>query len=153
MDCSLPAFSVRHHLSEFAQVHVHCIGHDIQPSNPLIPSFLSPLNLSSIRDFANESAVCIRWSKYWSFSFSISPSNEYSGLISLKIVWFDLLAVQRTLRSLFQHHSLEAWILALWLYWFQNIPLHLVTEKIAWLILGKRHGIFLEWFLRKNSKE
>ena len=102
MDCSLPALSVHRlpalsvhlHLPQFAQVHVHCIGHDIQPSNPLIPSFLSPLNLSSIRDFSNESAVCIRWSKYWSFSFSISPSSEYSGLISLKIDWFDLLAVQ-----------------------------------------------------------
>ena len=112
---------------------------------------LLPLIFPSIRDFSSESALHIRWPKYW--SFSISPSNEYSGLIFLKIAWFDLLAVQRTLRCLLQHHNLEAWILALCLYWFSNSPLHLVTEKRTWLILGKRHGIFLECFLRKNSKE
>ena len=82
------------------QVHVHCFGDAIQPTHRLIPSSPSALNLSSIR-----------WPKYWSFSFSISPSSKYSGLISLKIDWFDFLAVQGTLRSLLQHHSLNALIL------------------------------------------
>ena len=72
------------------------------------PLLLLPSNFPSIRDFSNESAVCIRWPKHWSFSFSISPSNAYSGLISLKIDWFDLCAVQETLRSLIQHHSSKA---------------------------------------------
>ena len=84
------------------------------PSNHLIlchPLFLPPSILLSIRVFSNESVLCIRWPKYWSFSFSISPSNEYSGLISFGIDWSDLLAVQGTLKSLLQHHSSRASIL------------------------------------------
>ena len=72
---------------------------------------LPPSVFPSIRDFSNESSIHFRWPKYWSFSFSISPSSEYSGLISLKIDWFDLLSVQGTFRSLLQHHSLKASIL------------------------------------------
>ena len=90
-----------------------CIA-SVMPSSHLIlwhPLLLLPSLFPSIRDFSNESDFCIRWPKYWSFSFSISPSNEYSGLISLKIVWFDLFAVQRTLRSLLQHHRVKASIL------------------------------------------
>ena len=86
----------------------------VMPSSHLIlwhPPLLLPTIFPSIRDFYNEPAVRIRWPKYWSFSFSISPSNEYSGLISLKIDWFDLLADQGTFRSLLQHHSLKASIL------------------------------------------
>ena len=86
----------------------------VMPSNHLIlccPLLLLPSIFLSIRDFSNELALCIRWSKYWSFSFSISPSNENSRLISLRIDWFDLLAVQRTLKSLLQHHSSKASIL------------------------------------------
>ena len=86
----------------------------VMPSSHLIlwhPLLLLPSIFPSIRDFSNESAVCIRWPKYWSFNFSISPSNEYSGLISHKIDWFDLIAIQRTLRSLLQHHSSKASIL------------------------------------------
>ena len=85
MECSTPGLPVPHHLPKFAQVHVHCISDAIQPPHPLTHS--SPLSsiFPSIRDFSSESAVHIRLSKYWSFSFSISPSNEYSGLISLKI--------------------------------------------------------------------
>ena len=75
------------------------------------PLLLLPSIFPSIRLFSNESVLCIRWPKYWSFSFSISPSNEYSGLISFRIVWFDLLAVQGTLKSLLQHHSSKASIL------------------------------------------
>ena len=84
------------------------------PSNHLIlcrPLLLLPSIFPSIRVFSNESALCIRWPKYWSYSFSISPSNEYSGLISFRIDWFDLLAVQGTLKSLLQHHSSKASVL------------------------------------------
>ena len=84
----------------------------VMPSNHLIlchPLLLLPSIFPSIRVFSNESVLCIRWPKYWSFSFSISPSNEYSGLISFRIEWLDLLAVQgRTLKSLLQHHSSKA---------------------------------------------
>ena len=85
----------------------------VMPSSHLIlscPLLLPPIP-PSIRVFYNESTLCMRWPKYWSFSFSISPSNEYSGLISFRINWFDLLAVQGTLKSLLRHHSLTAWVL------------------------------------------
>ena len=87
----------------------------VMPSNHLIccRPLLLPLIFPSIRVFSNESVLCIKWPKYWSFSFSISPSNEYSGLISFMIDWFDLLAVQGTLKSLFQYHSSKASILCL----------------------------------------
>ena len=83
----------------------------VMPSHPLSSPFLLPSIFPSIRVFANESVLCIRWPKYWTFSFSISPSNEYSGLNSCRIDWFDLLAVQGTLKSLLQHHSSKASIL------------------------------------------
>ena len=109
MDCSTPGFPVLHHLLELAQTHVHWVGDAIQPSHPLSSPSLPAFNLFQnqgkfffffFRVFSNESALCIRWPKYWHFSVSISPSNEYSGLISFIIDWFDLLAVQRTLKSL-----------------------------------------------------
>ena len=111
MDCSTPSLRVPYHLPELAQVHVHCT---VMPSSYLIlwcPLLLLPLIFPSIREFSNESSVCIRWPKYWNFSFSISHSSDYSGLISLKINWFYLLAVQGTFRNLLQHHSLKASIL------------------------------------------
>ena len=86
----------------------------VMPSNHLIlchPLLLLPSIFPSIRVFSNESVLCIRWPKYWNFSFSISPSNEYSGLISFRMDWLDLLAVQGTLKSLLQHHSSKASIL------------------------------------------
>ena len=98
MDCSTPGFPVHHQLPEFTQTHVHRVGGTIQPSNPLYPLLLLPSIFPSIRVFSNESVLSIRWLKYWSFSFSISPSNEYPGLISIRIDWFDLLAVQRTFK-------------------------------------------------------
>ena len=86
---------------EFTQTHVHWVGDAIQPSHPLSSPSLPAFNLvPSIRVFSNESVLCIRWPKYWSFSFNISPSNEYSGLISFRMDWLDLLAVQGTLKSL-----------------------------------------------------
>ena len=86
----------------------------VMPSNHLIlccPLLLLPSTFSTIRVFSNELALFIRWPKYWSFSFSISPSNKYSGLNSIRVVWFDLLAVQGTLKSLLQHHSSKTSIL------------------------------------------
>ena len=100
MDCSTPGFSVHHQLLELPQTHVHRVGDAIKPSHPLSSPFLLPSTFPSIRVFSNESVLWIRWPKYWSFSFSISLSDEYSGLISFRIDWFDLLAVQGTLRSL-----------------------------------------------------
>ena len=108
MDCSTPGFPVLHHLPELAQTHVHWVGDAIQPSHPLSSLLLPPSIFPSIRVFSNESVLHIRWPKYWSFSFSISPSNEYSGLISFRMDWLDLLSVQGTLKNLFQHHSSKA---------------------------------------------
>ena len=104
MDCSTPGFPVLHHLPELTQTHVHPIGDAIQPSHPLSSPSL-PSVFPSIRVFSNESALGIGWPKYWSFSFSISPSDEYSGLISFRIDWFDLLAVQGTRKSLLQQNN------------------------------------------------
>ena len=108
MNCGAPGFPVLHYLLEFAQIHVDWVSDDIQPSHPL--SFPSPLTLifPIIRVFSSESSLCIRWPKIQSFSFSISPSNEYSGLISFRIDWFHLLAVQGSFKSLFQHHNSKA---------------------------------------------
>ena len=100
INCSMPSLPVPHHLPKFAQVHVHCIGDAIQPSLLWHPLLLLRSIFLSIRDFSIESVVCVRWPKYWSFSFSISSSNEYSGSISLKIDWFYLFAVQGDFRSL-----------------------------------------------------
>ena len=99
MDCSTSGFPVLHHLPECAQTHVHWIDDAIQPSHPF---FLLPLIFLSIRVFSSELVLHISWPKYWSFSFSISPSNEHPGLISFGM---DLLTVQGTLKSLLQHHS------------------------------------------------
>ena len=105
MDCSTPGLPFLHQLPELAQTHVHHVSDAIQPSHPCCPLLLLPSIFPSIRVFSNESALHIRWPKYWSFSFSISPSNEYSGLISFRMDWLDLLAVQGILKSLLQHHS------------------------------------------------
>ena len=103
-DCYMPGFPAHHQLSELAQTQDHQVGDAIQPSHPLYPLLLLPSIFPSIRVFSNESVLCIRWPKYWSFSFSISPSSGYSGLISFRIDWFDLLSVQGTLKCLLQHH-------------------------------------------------
>ena len=103
----MPGLPVHHQLPEFTQTHVHWIGDAIQPSHPLSSPSPPALNLSQHQVFSDESALHIRWPKYWSFSFNISLSNEYSGLISFKKDWLDLLAVQGTLKSLLQHHNLK----------------------------------------------
>ena len=106
LDCSTPGFTVLPQLLEPDQIHVHPVGDAIQPSHPQSPLLLLLSNLLRIRVFSNELAFCIRWPKYW--SFSISHSNEYSGLILFGIDWFDIIAVQSTLKSLLQHHSSKA---------------------------------------------
>ena len=111
MNRSMPGLPVHHQLPEFTQAHVHRVGDAIQPSHPLwSPSPPAPIP-PSIRIFSNESTLRIRWPKYWSFSFSISPSNEHPGLISFRMDWLDLLAVQGTRKSLLQYHSSKASIL------------------------------------------
>ena len=109
MDCSIPDFPVLF-LLEFAQTHVHWVSDTIQPFHLFHPLPL-PSICPSIRVFSNESTLQIRWPKYWSFSFNISPSNEHPELISLRMDWLDLLTVQGTLKSLLQHHSSKASIL------------------------------------------
>ena len=113
MDCSIPGLPVHHQLPELAKTYVHRVSDAIQPSYPL--SSLSPpaFSLSQYQGFFNESILHIRGLKYWSFSLSISPSNAFSGLISFRMDWLDLLAVQGTLKSLLQHHSSKASILQL----------------------------------------
>ena len=97
--------------TEFTQTPVHWVGDAIQPSHPLLSPFPPALNLSQLQIFSNESVLHIRWPKYWSFSFNISLSNEYSGLISFRIYWLDLLAVQGILKSFLQHHSSKTSVL------------------------------------------
>ena len=111
MNHSTPGLPVYHQLPESTQTHVHCVIDAIQPSHPLLSPSPSIFNLSQNQGFSNESVLHIRWPKYWSFSFSISPSNGYSGLISFRIDWFDLLAVQGTPKDLLQHNSSKASIL------------------------------------------
>ena len=111
MNRSTPGLPVHHQLLESTQTHIHL---SVMPSNHLIlchPLLLLPSIFPSIRVFSNDSVLRIRWPNYWSFSFSISPSNEYSGLISFRIDWLDLLAGQGTLKSLLQHLSSKASIL------------------------------------------
>ena len=111
MNRSTSGLPVHHQRLESTQTHVHWVGDTIQPSHPCRPLLLLPSIFPSIRVFSNESVLCIRWPKYWNFSFSISPSNKHPGLISFRMDWLDLLAVQGTLKSLLQHHSSKASIL------------------------------------------
>ena len=111
MNRSMPGLPVHHQLPESTQTHVHRVGDAIQPSHPLSsPSPPAPI-FPSIRVFSSESTLLMRWPKYWSFSFNISPSNKHPGLISFRMDWLDLLAVQGTLKSLLQQHSSKASIL------------------------------------------
>ena len=110
MDCSTPRFPVYHQLPEFTQTHVHWVGDATQPSHPLSSPSPPTFNLSQHQGLF-KTVLHMRWPKYWSFSFSISPSNEYSWLIAFRMDWLDLLTVEGTLKSLPQHHSSKASIL------------------------------------------
>ena len=132
----------RHQLLEFAQTYVHRVGDAIQSSHPLLPSSSPALDLSQHQAFSSESALLIRWPKYWSFSFSISLSNEYSGLISFRIDWFDLLLVQGTLMSLLQHHSSKASIL-------RHSAFFMVQLSHLYMTIGKTIALTVCTFVSK----
>ena len=141
MDCSTPGFPFHHQLLEVPQIHLHPVSDAIQPSHPL-SSPSSASTFPTIRVFSNESVLCIRWPKYWSFSFSISPSNEYSGLISFRIDWLDLLAVQGTLKSLLRHHSLKVSVL-------QHSAFFMVQLSHPYLTTRKTIALTIRTFVSK----
>ena len=153
MNCSTPGLPVHQQLPEFAQTHVHRDGDAIQQCHPLSsPSPPAP-NHSQHQGFSNESALRIRWPKYWSFSFNISPSNEFPRQISFRMDWLDLLAVQGTLESLLQHHSPKASIL--WCSAFCIVQLshpYVTTGKTIaltrWTFIGKVTSLFLNMLSR-----
>ena len=129
MNRSMPGLPVHHKLPEFTQTHAHRVGYAIQPSHPLLsPSPPAP-NPSQHQGLSNESTLLMRWPKYWSFSFSISPSKEHPGLI-FRMDWLDLLAVQGTLKSLLQHHSSKASI-------FQRSAVFTVQLSHPYMTTGK----------------
>ena len=105
MNRSMPGLPVHHQLPESTQTHVHRVRDAIQPSHPLSSPFLLPPIPPSIRVFSNESTLHMRWPKYWSFSLSIISSKEHPGLVSFRMDWLDLLAIQGTLKSLLQNHN------------------------------------------------
>ena len=143
MDCSMPGLPVHHQLPEFTQTHAHWVSEAIQPYLTLCrPLLLPPSIFPSIRIFSNESALHIRWPKYWSFSFNISPSDEYSGLISFRMDWLDLLAVQGTLKSLLQHHSSKASIL-------QCSAFFIVQLSYPYMTTGKTIALIIRTFVSK----
>ena len=111
MNHRMPGLPIHHQLLESTQTHVHWVSDAIQPSHHLSSPSPPALNLFQHQGFSNESTLHIRWSKYWVFSFNISPSNEHSELISFRMDWLELLAVQGTLKSFLQHHSSKASIL------------------------------------------
>ena len=132
MDCSTLGFFVHHQLLQLTQTHVHWVGDAIQPSHPLSSPSPPAFSLSQTHwVFSSESVLHIRWPKYWSFSYSINLSNEYSGLISFKMDWLDLLG---TLKSLFQHHSSKASILWHWAFFIVQLshPYMNTGKTIAW---------------------
>ena len=142
MDCSTPGFPALHSLPKFAQTQSIEL---VIPSNHLIlchPLLLLPSVVPSIRVFSNESVLHIRWPKYWSFSFGISHSNEYSQLISFRIDWFDLLAVQGTLKRLLQHHSSKASIL-------QRSAFFIVQLSHLYMTTGKTIALTRQTFVGK----
>ena len=129
------SFPVHHQLLKLVQTHVRWVGDAIQPSHPLLSPSSPAFNLSQHQGLFSESALPIRWPKYWSFSFYISPANEYSGLISFGMDWLDLPAVQGTLKSLLQHHSLKASILRCLAFFMSNSHIHkwLLEKPHLWL--------------------
>ena len=152
MDCSMPGLPVHHQLLEFTQSHVHWIGDAIQPHLILCcPLLLPPSIFPSIRAFSNESVLHIRCPKHWSFSLSISPSNEYSGLISLRTDWLDLLATQGTLKSILQHYSSKTSILLCSAFFIIQLSHpYMTTEKTIALTrknkrVPEKHLLLIYW--------
>ena len=129
-------------LSQFAQTHIHWVDDAIQPSHLLSLLFPPALNLSQHQGLFSESTLCIKWPKYWSFSFSISPFDEYSRLIFFRIDWFDLLAVQGTLKSLLQYHNLKASIL-------QYLAFFMVQLSHLYMTIGETIALTVCTFVGK----
>ena len=144
MNCSTPGLPVHHHLPEFKLTSIE----SVMPSSHLIlsrPLFLLPPIPPSIRGFSNESTLRMRWPKYWSFSFSIIPSKKHTGLISFRMDWLDLLAVQRTLKSLLQHHSSKASI-------FWRSAFFIVQLSHPYMTTGKTIAL-TRWTILKKKKQ
>ena len=146
--CSTPGLPAHHQFLEPTQTHVHHVGDAIQPSHPLSSPSLLCSFFPSIRVFSNELVLHIRCPNYWSFNFSISPSNQYLELISFKMDWLDLLAVQGTLKSLLQHHSSKASILQCSAFFIDHYHIHtwLLEKPYLWLdgpLLAKECLCFL----------
>ena len=141
MDCSAPGFPVHHQLPELTQTHIHWADDVSQPSHPLSSSSPPALNLSQYQGLFKW-VLRIRWPKYWSFSFSISPSNEYSELISFRIDWFDILAVQGTLKSLLQYLSSKASVL-------QHSAFFIVQLSHPYMTTGKTIVLTRQTFVGK----
>ena len=139
MDYSVPGFPVRHCLPEFAQTHVHWVGDAIQPPHPRLPPCPHAFNLSQYQGLFQWVGSLHQVAKYWSFSFSIILSNEYSGLISFRVDWFDLLAVWGTLKSLLQHHSSKASIL-------QHSAFFMIQLSHPYMITGKTIALTIQTF-------
>ena len=143
MNCSTPGFPVHHQLPEYTQTHVHQVDDGIQISHPLSSPSPPPSIFPSICGFSNESVLPIGWPNYWSISFSISPSNEYSGLISFRMNWLDLLlVVQGTLKSLLQHYSPKASIL-------QRSAFFTVQLSHPYMTIGKTIALIRRTFVGK----
>ena len=130
MNCSTPGLPVHHQLLEFTQAHVHWVSDAIQPSHPLLSPSPPALNLSQHQGLLQWVSSSQRWPKYWSFSFNISASNKHPGLISFRMDWLDLLAVQGTFKSLIQQHSSKASIL-------QRSALFTVQLSYPYMTTGK----------------
>ena len=143
MNRSTPVLPVHHHLPESTQTHVHQVGDAIQPCHPPSSLLLLPPFPPSIMVFSSESTLCIRWPKYWSFSFSIIPSKEIPGLI-FRMDWLDLLAVQGTLKSLLQHHSSKASIL-------QSSAFFRVQLSHPYMTTGKTIALTRRTFVGKGN--
>ena len=138
MDCSTLGFPVHHQLLEFAQTHVHQVSDAIQPFHPLLSPSPPAFNLSSIRVFSSESVHHIRWPKYWEFQLQHHPSNEYSGLITFRIDWLDLLAIQ----AVFSNTTAQTYqFLGTQLSLYSNSHIHMTTGKTIaltrWNLVGK----------------
>ena len=153
MNRSMPGLPVHHKFPEFTQTHAHRVSDAIQQSLPLLslspPAPIPP----SIRVFSNELTLCMRWPKYWSFSFSINPSNEHPGLISFKMDWLDFFAVQGTLKSLLQHHSSKASILLCSAFFIVQLSHPFMTtgktiDLTRWNFVGKVMSLLLNMLSR-----
>ena len=142
MDFSTPSFPVLHHFLELTQTHIFWVSYTIQPCHPVSSPLLLPSVFPSIRVFSNELAFHIRWSKYRNSSFNISPSNEYSGLISFRIDWFELFSVQGILNSLVRHHSSRVSIL-------QHPAFFMIQLSHPYMTTGKTIALSIWTFVGK----